>query len=172
MGKPLFYEDNFQELWRAYQAPTVSSKKIAYESYLRAGKTGVLPEHGILLQAVEAYKRWLIQNSKPGREHPKAHLSTWINQQRWEGFLEEAATATAKEQVQNADADSWPPDILAALNLPQPVIASWFLPTKFIPGTPPTIECRARFHANWLNERFRRNIERVLGPGVIITYRV
>lgn len=174
MGKAIFYSDRFEQLWKAYAGEANGSKKMANAAYLKAGND--LPPHDLLLCCVEAYREFLKANSKPGRVYPQAHLTTFLNQGRYEGFLERgeellriAKGRTAqREATVAATSTSWPTSTLNKLALSPAIVEKWFLPTVLEPGPPPRILAPTKFHAEWLQTKFYSKIEQALGPGVIV----
>lgn len=88
-GPDLAEDQGFEEFWKAYPRTPNMSKQEARKAWAKLGKEGALPEGPKVLQAVEAYKRFLLEQSKGRREpHPAAHAVTWLNQRRFEGFLD------------------------------------------------------------------------------------
>ncbi len=90
-------DDDFEEFWKAYPRTPNMSKKVARQSWDKLRKQGGLPEPARMAQAVAAYKRFIAENSK-GRPnpYPAAHAATWLNQERFNGFLDTAAVAAGK----------------------------------------------------------------------------
>lgn len=170
-----FYPDDFTCFWRTYNPPKNASKAKAYEAYKKASD---IPAHDLLIQCVLAYRRFIATNSKPGREYPICHPVTWINQSRWDGFLEEAEAALrmenklkdSKEANDQASGQTWPAEVLKGLRLSDELLKVWIIPCTLIPGTPAEVIAPKRFHANWLREKYLDKFQRVLGDGVKITY--
>ncbi|MBL8780054.1 MAG: hypothetical protein JNL06_03835 [Alphaproteobacteria bacterium] len=65
------------------------SKAEAGKAWAKLDKAGHLVEQPKMLAAVAAYRRFLAEQSKNRKEpHPAAHAATWLNQRRFDGFLE------------------------------------------------------------------------------------
>jgi len=172
-----WYTPEFEEIWRAYSPPMNASKKMASEAYKKAKPD--LPDHFLLIKCCEAYNEWLKANGRKGVEYPKAHLSTWLNQARWETFLPRAEellkhdheVVKARAEATNTSGSSWPVAILNKLGLAPAIIDKWFLVATFVPGNPPEIICPTRFQADWLLSRWPQQIERACGAGTIISFK-
>ncbi len=175
MAKGAFYPNEYEELWKAYAAPANASKKMGHIAYKKATD---LPAHDLLLCCVEAYNEFLKANSRPNQPYPRAHLATWLNQARWEGFLDrgeellrlQKGHREAKEAAVSATSQSWPTATISRLTLSPAIVERWFLPCTFIPGEPPELIAPSRFHADWLLTKFYSQIERALGPGTVVSY--
>jgi hypothetical protein len=173
MGRT-FYSPDFEVLWRAYDAPPNSSKLKAYEAYKKAKD---IPSDDMLLLCINAYNSWLKQQ-KGVSPYPKCHMATWINQARWEGFMDkaeqmqtiQAKVQESKEAMISASRQSWPKDIIEKLKLPDPVLEAWIIPCTYVSGPPPQIVAPKRMHANYLREKLIDRLERAIGPGVVISH--
>lgn len=81
---------DFEEFWKHYPRTPNMSKQEARKSWAKLAKDGALPEQPRMLSAVEAYKRFLVDQSRNRKEpHAAAHAATWLNQRRYEGFIEQ-----------------------------------------------------------------------------------
>ena len=170
-----WYPEEFEQLWRAYGAPASASKKKGYDAYKKAKD---IPNHPLLMQCVAAYNEYLKANSRPNNPHPKCHPATWLNQARYEGFLDRAeellrlqtAVSDRRDASVSASGQTWPDAVLKALRLSEPILKTWVLPAVFVEENPYKIICPSRFHMNWLHEKFGMEIRRALGDNVVITY--
>ncbi len=170
-----FYPDEYEQFWRAYDAPPNASKKKAYEAYKNAVD---IPNHPLLIQCVEAYKEFLRTNSKPNNPYPKCHPVTWLNQARYEGFLdraeqllhEEAKLTERRDASVSASGSTWPESVIKAMKLSEPLLKTWILPCVFKAGPPPVIIAPKRFHADWVANNYGAKLMRILGDDLQITY--
>ena len=78
------YSAEFEELWKLYDYRT-GSKSEAYGSYCKIGV-----EHEVLMNAVRLYKKDISK-----QDVTQAHLTTWLNQKRWESYEATATVRTA-----------------------------------------------------------------------------
>lgn len=174
MGNQKFYTEEFEQAWKLYNSPPNGSKSKAYEKYKSAKD---LPRHELFLKCIVAYNEWLAQQSRPNHPYPKLHMATFVNQSRFEGFLDRAeellkSDLSVRESTNAslaASARTWPDDILSRIKIPQSVKDTWILPATFHAGPPPKIICPSAFHASWLSSKWAPQIEEVLGPAVIIS---
>ncbi len=171
------YPEEFDRFWRAYNPPPSASKKSGYASYKTLIKDMILPDHPLLLCCVEAYNEFIASESKPGKPHPKCHPATWLNQHRFEGFMERAeallarqqSKADAKEAAIAVTSPTWPDSVLKALRVSDAILTAWFLPcTLNISDERAEIIAPTQMHVNWLRNKYPSHIERALGPDVII----
>jgi hypothetical protein len=173
MGGKTWYSPEFEQFWRAYEAPPNASKQKAYEAYKKARD---LPNLPLLLQCVYAYKEYVAASSRKDFVVSICHPATWLNQGRYEGFLdmaekhlvEKASVTQSAEASVAASTKSWPDDVLKALCLDEPILKAWFLPCTLVMSSPAEIITPTKMHENWLKERHQDRIERVLGEGVVI----
>ena len=86
---------DFEAFWTAYPRSPNDSKKTAKQRWDTLHKAKALPVIADMLRAVQAYKDWLAseQKRRPKDPVPVAHASTWLNQRRFDGFIEAAKTA-------------------------------------------------------------------------------
>lgn len=168
------YPDGFLRLWREYGSPKNSSKSKAYEAYRKAQDK---PSDELLLHCIAAYCSFIRENSRY-REYPKCHMATWLNQGRWESFMDDAEKALTQEnkhkEAKDADVQAsgqtWPAEVIGRLGLPDAVLRTWILPCALIQSQPAEVVAPRKFHAQWLREKFLDRLQRVLGDGVKITY--
>lgn len=94
-GKKQTYPETFEAFWRDYpRTPNMSKMKA-----LAGWKRLTLQEQTDCHRAVPLYLAFLA--SKP--DHPKMHASTFINERRFEGFNEQAATSSPVRAVTDDD---------------------------------------------------------------------
>ena len=79
------YSSEYEALWKLFDYRT-GSKSEAYGAYC---KTGI--EHEVIMSAVRLYKA----DIKKG-DVTQAHLTTWLNQKRWESYDDIKATSRVK----------------------------------------------------------------------------
>src|SRR5690348_13682515 len=92
MGE-IAYLPAFDLFWKAYGSVPNSSKTDAAKAFNQVAK--LMPSQDILLSCVESYKSFLSKEnaSRAKRNqgaYPQAHAATWLRQQRWESFMDEA----------------------------------------------------------------------------------
>lgn len=105
-GVPTGYGPGFEEFWKAYPRTPNMSKAEAWKVWVRLDKSGHLADQPKMLAAVSAYKQFLANESKGRKEpHPPAHAATWLNQRRYDGFID--AEASAHAAVAARDAAGW-----------------------------------------------------------------
>jgi hypothetical protein len=100
-------DPGFEEFWKAYPRTPNMSKQEARKSWAKLAKEGALPEPARMQTAVDGYKRFLAEQSKNRREpHPAAHAATWLNQRRYDGFLDQTI-ATGRAALAVATGPGW-----------------------------------------------------------------
>lgn len=86
--KRISYPEPFEAFWQVYpRTPNMSKPKA-----LAGWKRLTADEQKACHQAVPAYKAFLAAK----RDHPTMHASTFINERRFEGFVEQAAPTAPK----------------------------------------------------------------------------
>lgn len=76
----------FERFWKAYPRSPNMSKKLAKAAYDKALRRATPDE---IFMGLTGYDKWL--NEPKQKDHPVCHAATWLNQDRWEGFLDCAA---------------------------------------------------------------------------------
>jgi hypothetical protein len=76
------YTPAFEMLWSEYRPIKAMncSKFAAFKAYDRLSKE----EQSLCLRGVMEYVDWLIEERRKKPDYPACHLSTYINQRRWE----------------------------------------------------------------------------------------
>lgn len=95
---------DFEAFWKAYPRTPNMSKAAAAKAW--AKQKHHLPPQADLLAAVAKYKSFLTSETKKqnGREYPACHAQRWLNEQRWFGFENQNAAASATHTPDWADA--------------------------------------------------------------------
>lgn len=86
--------DGFDRFWAVY--PKKAAKKDAQKAWAKAIKRET-PDR--IVSAAEKYAAWLSSPSRPGefKPHPK-NAQGWLNGDRWQDFLDDAAPETFREE--------------------------------------------------------------------------
>lgn len=82
------YSSEFEDFWLGYPRTPNMSKSKAFDAWRKLSPE----ERRACATAVEPYKAFL----KAKADHPVMHAATFINERRFEGFLEQAAAAAPK----------------------------------------------------------------------------
>jgi hypothetical protein len=149
------------------------SKQEARKAWAKLGKEAALPEGPKVLQAVEAYKRFLTEQSKGRREpHPAAHAVTWLNQRRFEGFLDASVPSRAAALAVNAG-PGWEAQFpkwatirneFKRMHGNDAVWQAYFAPAHAKSET--EIVCASRFQRDTLIEKFGEKLGAIIGAPV------
>lgn len=93
MAARIDYSDDFNRFWDTYPKRANNPKKPAYDSWEKLRKRDLLPEIEDLIRATIRYAFYVSK----GESKFIAHTATWLNQMRWEEWLEEERKAPAEE---------------------------------------------------------------------------
>ena len=159
------YTTRFESAWKEYPRTPNMSKLMAYRAWIKETP----PE--IILECVRQYKSWL----KKQKDHPVAHMATWINQRRWEGF-EEAALASIEARravpVSTLTCEGSPElrrwqeavaKVQRAIGLD--VWGVWFSGAELVSLSPPVVKVGSQFRRQYVESKFREAWASAL-PGV------
>lgn len=167
------YPADFEVVWRAYHPCKNDSKAMALKAFekskrrrLHCGAFG--PR---LVLCIEMYGLWLeAENAKRAKQrqsdHPRAYFSTFFNQDRWEGFLEDA---DAKLRAQRAPADlarfaGWERQAESIIREKgRPVFDAWFAGMTYKPGAPCELVFARPYQAQRVATAFSSVIRREFG---------
>ncbi len=97
------YTAKFEAIWGEYRRSPNMSKPEAFKAYNRALQ---FAGHEAILLGIKGYNTWLDKQ----KDHPVAHLATFLNQRRFEGFLNEAQTESIEiftVEKGTPDWDAW-----------------------------------------------------------------
>lgn len=87
------YPEDFKKFWLDYPRNPNMSKPEAGKAWAKLKAGGLLPDPATMARAVTGYRKYLADASKGRKDpHPAAHAATWLNQRRFEGFLEAPST--------------------------------------------------------------------------------
>lgn len=75
------YMPLFEIAWLAFRRSPNMSKPEAFKSYQKALQ---FADHETILTGIRGYNAWLDKQDN----HPVAHMTTWLNQRRFESFAE------------------------------------------------------------------------------------
>lgn len=97
---PKGYPEDFERFWLAYPRNQNMSKLEAGKAWAKLKAAGALPDAATMARAVGGYRKYLADASKGRKDpHPAAHAATWLNQRRFEGFLEAPAAPVGAPTV-------------------------------------------------------------------------
>lgn len=164
----MVYDPDFNRAWLAYRAPRNASKIEAAKAWDKLRKGKLLPAEPAMIGAIEAYNSWLADVSgRQGKEYPKLHFATFLNQRRFEGWFPEEPVQSLIQAAPEPSSSSWPQGIqdkFAATGLSQAEWQAWMAPSNFIAGPPPSIICPSKLFVSMIEARYRRIIDRVISP--------
>lgn len=180
VGTPTVQADEvFEEFWKAYPRSPNMSKAEARKSWAKLRKEGAVPEQAQILKAVEAYKRFLAEQSKGRREpHPAAHAVTWLNQRRYEGFLDSTVPSKASALAPAQTGPGWEAAYPKSWGKIREFFKSQYgndvVWQNFFAGcearSETEIVCRSRFARDALVEKFSDKVARVIGADVSFVF--
>jgi len=172
--------EGFEEFWKAYPRTPNMSKSEALKVWVRLKRDGNLPPPDRMMVALAGYRKFLTDQSK-GRPtpYPAAHAATWLNQQRFAGFLEAPAVGvTATGAVISASWEAAHPDtwgkLRAQLREMHGSDGLWlqlFGRCQLQPGSPFTVICTDEFERDRLNDRFAAKLTAMFDVPVTFTVR-
>jgi hypothetical protein len=189
---PVAYPPPYETLWQAWRAFDKNSSEGKDEGLKAWRQTSKIRlAHGcgddLMLACVDLYRQFLAKQNSERRKFkqspvPKLHLSTFLRQKRWEGFLEEAKAAAAPKPAANghaapdARALKWPayheawtalrPSVVAALR-DERLVDAWF-PGALYDGPARVLYIPKQFHAHWIELHYRDRLARIVGAEVTI----
>jgi len=165
------YPIDFSRAWKAYGAPPADPKKTAFKAWNKSEKER--PDINTIVLCIQAYLRDLVKQNqgRPVHQHiRRAHFSTWLNQNRWEGFLPVVEAQTQQNTaINDATRLQWngkASKLIQQLGNPA-IFDAWFGGTEFSEGPPATITFQSPFKAKWVRENFINQIHRALGEVTI-----
>lgn len=112
-GKNADYTEAFEAFWKAYPRDPNMSKAKAFAGWKKLTAEQRIACHA----AVPAYRSFL--EAKP--DHPTMHAATFINERRFEGFIEQQAPATPK----SVSDDDWTKRLNFGRQKSQWHVATW-----------------------------------------------
>lgn len=180
------YTEEFELAWKTYGPVKNSSKTKAFQAFKKLN--GSKPPTDVFVAEITCYNNWLeAQSKKSGKEYPKCHMATWINQRRFESFEIEAKEllSRATEKATDSDNSSWAHGPAGKLSAAigkswdaYPGIAAWIKGTRFFyagptgtvpPNVPhPHIECPSEYHRSELENRFGTILRKAFGDDLRI----
>jgi len=174
------YPDDFEKFWLAYPRSPNMSKAEAGKSWAKLKSAGLLPDGATMARAVAGYRNFLSDQSKGRKDpHPAAHAATWLNQRRFEGFLEAPAVGvTASGAVmapswEAAHPDTWGKlrEQLREMHGSDSLWLQLFGRCQLQPGSPFTVICTDEFERDRLNDRFAAKLTAMFDVPVTFTVR-
>lgn len=190
-GEAKTYSKEFEEAWIAYGKPKNSSKSLAYTAFLKVCKNVPLD---LLLEEIGCYNKWLYdQTQKQGREYPKCHMATWLNQGRHDSFEEEAKAAIALREARGGQPEpglsdnaqtwetpaafGWRPKDKFKMTLIKldkdacfsAIYHNWIRLTIFKDEFPVQIVCPTEYHRREVERRFGKVLRHAFGQDVELT---
>lgn len=156
------YPDDFEKFWLAYPRSPNMSKAEAGKSWAKLKAAGLLPDAATMARAVEAYRRFLADQSRGRKDpHPAAHAATWLNQRRFEGFLEAPSTPVGAPVISTGPGweaehpETWGllRDYLSKRPQGDVIWNTFFAPNR-PNGSPYTLVCRTEFERDTLAQKF------------------
>lgn len=170
------YPDDFEAFWVSYPRSPNMSKAEAAKAWTKLKTAGLLPEQARVMAAVTAYRKFLADQSKGRREpHPAAHAATWLNQRRFEGFLEAPARPVGSPAVDTgpgweAAFPKWAKvrDTFREMNGNDTLWLTWF--AKVRPVSETELLCWSRFERDQLEQKFGDALKRYIGAPVTFKF--
>lgn len=152
----------FEAFWKAYPRTPNMSKSAALKAW-RKQKCNDLPQEQLLV-SVAKYKAFLAaETKKNGRDYPAKHVQGWLNERRWEGFIE--ATPQAQMATHSADWADTIPEWKLFKHTTQPAEwAVWFASTH-PNGSVSTLVVPSKFTAEKIQEKFGSRLQAHFGEG-------
>lgn len=172
--------EGFEEFWKAYPRTPNMSKSEALKVWARLKRDGNLPPPDRMMVALAGYRKFLTDQSK-GRPtpYPAAHAATWLNQQRFAGFLEAPAVGvTSTGAVISASWEAAHPETwgklreqLREMHGSDSLWLQLFGRCQLQPGSPFTVICTDEFERDRLNDRFAAKLTAMFDVPVTFTVR-
>lgn len=158
------FAEEFEKFWKAYRRTPNMSKKKARAGWDRIAGKLAPPED--LIRSVGLYNDWL--DAQGAKAPPVCHASTFLNEHRFQGFLDQAAPAdpdtAPKMKWAKLRPQDWHDRVLAAIG--GPAYRSWIAPL-WLEGD--VIHCPSRFVMDWVKTHYQQAIERAIGRGIVFT---
>jgi hypothetical protein len=154
------YSEKFLEAWKAYPTDPNMSKSDTWKKWLTAIRDRSEDD---IVKAVIAYKAFL---SKPDAPKP-AHMTTWLNQKRYEGFLAEG-DATAVTAVEEASFIGSLTGIEKSIceAITPPVYRSWLQDAKIRDGPEIEIVFDSDFRRAYFADRLADKASKAVGKKI------
>lgn len=153
------YTEEFELAWKTYGPVKNSSKTKAFQAFKKLN--GSKPPTDVLVAEITCYNNWLeAQSKKSGKEYPKCHMATWINQRRFESFEIEAKELLSVATEKATDGSSKP----SLVDIPR----AWMAGVEFAYSPGLTLLCPNEFHMVELEKRYGRLLRATYGQDLII----
>jgi hypothetical protein len=170
------YPEDFEKFWVAYPRSPNMSKAEAGKSWAKLKAGGLLPDGAAMSRAVASYRKFLADQSKGRKDpHPAAHAATWLNQRRFEGFLEAPAQAYAGGDPGPGWEAAYPDTWARLRKFYADTHRSDLLWQNTFAGVRPngsafTIICRSLFERDHLTDKYGENLKRLFGHEVTFIF--
>lgn len=162
--------EGFEEFWKAFPKTPNMSKSEALKAWSRLQRDGALPEQALMIASTQAYALFLATQSKGRKEpHPPAHAATWLNQRRFDGFIEEAQARTLAAEMDSKHTPDWADlDPVWAKIKDSLTPREWSIYFKEARpnGSPTTLICHSRYARDKIVEVYGERIAAAFGTDV------
>lgn len=137
------------------------SKAEAWKSWVKLKAGALLPDQSAIVRAVTGYRKYLADQSKNRKDSfPAAHAATWLNQRRFEGFLEAPSTPVGATVPTGPGWESDHPETWAVARQKfreqygSDVVWNSYFAGSRPNGSPYVLVCRTDFERDLLEQKF------------------
>lgn len=177
---PTSYSPDFELAWAAWRPTKNDGKAPGFVAFQKTRKRRLfLGAFGQRLTfCIEGYLDWLALENETRRkhrqaDHAKAHLSTWLNQARYESYIDDAnARILSLETLKikgNMHFMGWESQAqLLVAEIGAATTEAWFSDAMIIPGDPTKISFPTKFKAQYALNKFRFPLRRAFNSEIEI----
>lgn len=172
---PTSYSQDFEDSWKAFHPSKNDAKSTAYAAWQKTSKrrlsVGAFGKR--IIFCIEAYVTWLdAENDRRRRQRqsdcPKCHFATWINQARYDSFMDDADARTAALEAEAINAaplfKGWEAQAESLVKeMQRGPVETWFKGVNVDLTGNPQIEFPSAFKAHYVAKNFPFAVIRAFG---------